>query len=249
MATFAMAVLALYLLLGEPLLGRASHRRMLAALRSGGGGARLRFYLNWTWQGWLLMLVTLAITLGLARWPVARLGLCTPYWPHLPAIHGDALGGFFVGVMIAAVGGVLLAVHARRHPVAASRRPGFGVRRNAALAPMLPRTPSERWGWAALSVTAGVTEEVIWRGFGLTLLFALLPGAHPAVPIVLAAAAFGWAHFYQGFTGVLATGLLGGLLALLFWVSGSLLLPIVLHVLLDLPPAWARNSTVTGDDA
>lgn len=249
MATSALALLALYLLVGEPLLGRASHRRMLAALHTGRTGVRLRFYLSWTWQGWALMLVTLAITLGLAGWPAARLGLRLPDWPHLPAIESGALGGFVVGVMIAAIGGALVSTLARRRAPTSGQRPAFGARRNAALVPMLPRTPSERWGWAALSVTAGITEEVIWRGFGLTLLFALLPGVHPAVPIVLAAAAFGWAHCYQGFAGMLATGVLGGILALLFWVSGSLLLPIVLHALLDLAPSLARVSTVAGDEA
>lgn len=248
MATVAMIVLVSYLLIGEPLLGRASHRRLVAALDTGAAGVRLRFYLNWTWQAWLLMLVTLAITLGLAGWPARRLGLRWPDWPHLPALGHGALGGFLVGALIAAVGGALLATFARRRPTS-MQRAAFGAQRNAALAPMLPRSPSERLGWAALSVTAGVTEEVIWRGFGLALLFALLPGAHPAVPIVLAAAAFGWAHFYQGFTGMLATGVLGGILALLFWVSGSLLLPMLLHALLDLPPALKRVSTATGDEA
>lgn len=250
MATLAIAALAFYLLVGEPLLGRAAHRRMLAALGAGKPGARLRFYLNWTWQGWLLLLVTLAITLGLARWTPARMGLRLPDWPHLPALLGHgALGGFITGVALAVVGGALLGALVHRRSPHGVRRPAWDARRNSALAPMLPRTPSERWGWAALSVTAGVTEEVVWRGFGLTLLFALLPGVHPAVPIVLSAAAFGWAHWYQGLTGVVATGLLGGILALLFWVSGSLLLPIVLHALLDLPPSLARTSTVTGDQA
>lgn len=250
MATLATAALALYLLVGEPLLGRAAHRRMLAALGKGKPGVRLRFYLNWTWQGWLLMVVTLAITLGLAHWTPARMGLRLPDWPHLPVLlDRGAVGGFIAGAVIAALGGALLATLAHRRSPQDRRRPAWGASRNTALAPMLPRTPAERWGWAALSVTAGVTEEVIWRGFGLTLLFALLPGVHPALPIVLSAAAFGWAHWYQGLTGIVATGLLGGILALLFWVSGSLLLPIVLHALLDLPPSLARTSTVTGDQA
>jgi membrane protease YdiL (CAAX protease family) len=45
---------------------------------------------------------------------------------------------------------------------------------------------------------------------------------------------FGWAHLYQGLTGVLATGALGGLLAILYAATGSLLLPVLLHALLDL---------------
>jgi membrane protease YdiL (CAAX protease family) len=105
---------------------------------------------------------------------------------------------------------------------------------------MLPRTRAERWSFAALAVTAGITEEVIWRGFGLGLLFMLLPHAPVAVPIVLAALAFGWAHLYQGWTGVLATAVLGGLFAWLYWATDSLLLPMLLHVLIDLRAALVR---------
>jgi membrane protease YdiL (CAAX protease family) len=60
------------------------------------------------------------------------------------------------------------------------------------------------------------------------------------VPIVLAALAFGWAHLYQGWTGVLATALLGGLFAWLYWATGSLLLPVLLHVLVDLRAMLVR---------
>lgn len=247
-ATLAIAVLVLYLLLGEPLLGRLSHRRMLAALDRGDQGARLRFYLHWIWQGWLLMLVVLGITLGPAGWTFDRLGLRWPDWPHAPDIGHGALLGFVVGAAIAMIGGALVAAFTRNRPL--NRRSRIAAAdRNAMLAPMLPHTRAERLGWAGLSITAGVTEEVIWRGFGLTLLLALLPDAHPALPIALAALAFGWAHFYQGATGVLATAAFGGALALLFWVSGSLLLPMLVHILLDLPHALTRAPTTAGGEA
>lgn len=234
--TIAIVVLACYLLIGEPLLGRRAHRRMLAALAAGAPGARLRFYLQWIWQGWVLLTATLFVTLGLAAWTPAELGLRLPDWPHLPAhLPGGMLPGFLAGIALAAVGGFAAAILAsrRRRDVATPTAPR-GFQSNPGLLAMLPRSRDERLGWAALSVTAGVTEEVIWRGFGLGLLFALLPATHPAAPIVLAAVAFGWAHLYQGAIGVLATAMIGGLLALLFWASGSLLWPIVLHILIDL---------------
>jgi membrane protease YdiL (CAAX protease family) len=99
---------------------------------------------------------------------------------------------------------------------------------------MLPRTSRERWGFAALAVTAGLTEELIWRGFGLGALHIVLPQAHSTWLIALAALAFGWAQLYQGYTGMLATGVLGALLAVLYIGTGSLLLPMLVHVLIDL---------------
>ena len=45
---------------------------------------------------------------------------------------------------------------------------------------------------------------------------------------------FGLAHWYQGRLGMLATGVLGAVLTQLYLTTGSLLLPMVLHVLIDL---------------
>jgi membrane protease YdiL (CAAX protease family) len=47
-------------------------------------------------------------------------------------------------------------------------------------------------------------------------------------------AAFGLAHLYQGWVGVVATGFVGAVFTALYLWSGSLAVPIVLHVILDL---------------
>jgi membrane protease YdiL (CAAX protease family) len=52
--------------------------------------------------------------------------------------------------------------------------------------------------------------------------------------VTVAGAVFGLAHAYQGVTGVVTTGVLGGVLAALYLGTGSLLLPVVLHALIDL---------------
>ena len=236
-ATFAIVALALYLLFGEPLLGRRAHRRLLAALDAGEAGTRLRFYRQWTWQGWALALVTLAVTLGLAGWSPARLGLRLP---RLPDGTGTMLGGFAAGVALAVAGGLVVGTLLGRRRRQRPRQATPPVAGGAQVLRMLPRTRGERLGFAALAVTAGITEEVVWRGFGLGLLAALLPQAPVAVPILLAALAFGWAHFYQGWTGMLATALIGALLALLYHATGSLLPPMLLHVLIDLRALLVR---------
>ena len=50
---------------------------------------------------------------------------------------------------------------------------------------------------------------------------------------VAAAAIFGLAHIYQGVTGVTLTALAGALFCGLYVVTGSLLVPILLHILID----------------
>jgi len=52
--------------------------------------------------------------------------------------------------------------------------------------------------------------------------------------VAVSSIVFGMAHLYQGLKGVLGTGLFGLAMALLYAWSGSLLLPIILHALLDL---------------
>jgi membrane protease YdiL (CAAX protease family) len=42
------------------------------------------------------------------------------------------------------------------------------------------------------------------------------------------------AHGYQGLSGIIGTAIIGGVLALVFVVSGNLWLPIALHVATDL---------------
>jgi membrane protease YdiL (CAAX protease family) len=190
-----------------------------------------------------LLLVTLLVTLGVAGWTPAQLGLRLPRWPaglSSDAAGGGLIAGFVVGTALAAVGGIVigLALAHRRKDATPTHSPR--VAGGDKLLRMLPRTRAERWSFAALAVTAGITEEVIWRGFGLGLLFMLLPHAPVAVPIVLAALAFGWAHLYQGWGGVLATAVLGGLMAWLYWATASLLLPMLLHGLIDLRAMLVR---------
>lgn len=96
---------------------------------------------------------------------------------------------------------------------------------------LLPRTPRERrlFGW--LSLSAGVGEEVAYRGYGLTLLATVI-GPWPAAFVT--SGVFGVMHAYQGVLGVLRTGLLGLWLAAIFLLSGSLWPAVVAHTLLDL---------------
>src|SRR5947208_2189146 len=97
------------------------------------------------------------------------------------------------------------------------------------VAALLPRSAAERRMFALLALTAGVCEEVLYRGFGLAALRWAAPGlGHPAL-IAITAAAFGLAHLYQGPPGVVMTGLVGAYLAWIAIATGSLVPVMVLH--------------------
>ena len=85
----------------------------------------------------------------------------------------------------------------------------------------------------ALAVTAGICEEVLYRGFGLAALRWLDPDLETMQLVVLTGAAFGLAHLYQGVMGVIVTGVLGGYFAWIVISTGSLVPVMALHALLD----------------
>jgi uncharacterized protein len=99
---------------------------------------------------------------------------------------------------------------------------------------LIPRTAAERRGFLRVAVTAGVCEEVLYRGVLLAVAAVLLPGLGPVRLVLVAGLVFGLAHLYQGPLGILTAAVLGGCLAVLYLGSGSLLLPVLYHVLIDL---------------
>ncbi len=101
----------------------------------------------------------------------------------------------------------------------------------------LPVTLRERRWWIAVSLSAAICEEIVYRSFLIRYLDDLsLGGGSLGLPwsIVLAAGIFSLAHGYQGVVGILSTAGAGLLFAFLFFATGSLWLPILLHALLDL---------------
>lgn len=96
---------------------------------------------------------------------------------------------------------------------------------------LFPATWTERRWWVLIGLTAGICEEILFRGF---LLHYLRVGMNLTLALAVAALIFGLQHLYQGSKGVAATAVVGVLFGLLFLLSGSLLLPMALHAAMDL---------------
>src|SRR5262245_42097107 len=123
---------------------------------------------------------------------------------------------------------VLLGLQDRTLLSAAGRA---AVRRaGASLSWFLPQDRADQVAFRGLSVTAGVCEEWLVRGW---LLAVLAPLAGTARAAFLSSAMFGIAHAYQGPKGILKTGLVGLIMAGLAWATGSIWAPIVIHALID----------------
>jgi membrane protease YdiL (CAAX protease family) len=176
----------------------------------------------------MLVLGGLAGALLLGAWPFVPLALrvVRAWGPLAEEPYGtDTATGILVGVGVASVVGMVLPILLLRARL--DEIPAIGD-----IKALLPRERGELKFGAGLSVTAGVVEELLFRlalpaaVFGVSGSGILAFGASAVV--------FGLLHIYQGPQGILFAFLLGLVFTALYVLSGSILVPIVLHALIDL---------------
>jgi membrane protease YdiL (CAAX protease family) len=100
------------------------------------------------------------------------------------------------------------------------------------LATFLPRGPAEVVAWVALSVSAGICEETVYRGY-LQRQFEALSGS-PAIAVLGQGLVFGISHAYQGLTNMAVIAVLGALYGLLARWRKSLKPGMILHAWMDI---------------
>ena len=113
----------------------------------------------------------------------------------------------------------------------------YGLFQSEDISYLLPRTPLERIFWIALSISAGVAEELCFRGFVITRLTMFTGSIWPGV--LIGSLSFGIGHLYQGWAGVVMIGIYGVMFSLLFVARGSLVPCIIAHMLQDILAAFA----------
>ena len=123
-------------------------------------------------------------------------------------------------IVIASVGGALYFT------------PLFHKRNEAVVLAMLPHTAVEFLMWFFVSLTAGICEELIFRGYLLQQLTAWTK--RPIAAIVLAGALFGCIHLYEGIAAIAPLAALGIVYGLIVHrYKGDLRAVIVAHTLQD----------------
>lgn len=206
----------LYITLVLPVQGKRNYLRLIE-LVSVDPNARVRHYWRMVRREWgLVVLAELARILQ--REPILRL---SPTFPHSSPIGKGLVLGFFAGLVASFI----------LWPLVPKLRPRLR-RQLEPVKALLPVTRRERYAYVAVAITAGFCEEVLYRGLLMRNLSSL--GLPMTLTVAIAAASFGWAHLYQGWKGVLTTGAVGLVLALIYVYTGSLLWPIFGHVLMDL---------------
>lgn len=193
-------------------------KRILARLAGGSPGLRVKFYLGIVAVQWLVCIAVLALWIATQRpWSGLLLGPVSS-WRLLLGCAAAAI------CLLPAFG-----MRSRAFKAMALRGPGKVA--VGSLEPMVPHTARERELWTLVSVTAGICEEVLIRGFLLAFI-AHFTGIVWAVPV--SAIVFGLGHAYQGKQHIITTGIWGFTAALIAVAAGSLWPVIVLHIVQDL---------------
>jgi membrane protease YdiL (CAAX protease family) len=194
--------------------------RVRQEIAAQGGPRRVREYRVTMLQQWTLVVVALAlIAFGHRSW--ASVGLVLP---------AGAAGWLWTAASLGLVVAFLFAQY--RGATGSDRARAAVGRQLAPLRWLLPAgTGIELANFRALSVTAGVCEEILFRGYLMAFLSPLvgLGGAVAASSVL-----FGLAHAYQGVGGPIKAGVLGLIMAGMYLLTGSLLAPILVHALIDI---------------
>jgi CAAX protease family protein len=205
--------------------------RHVRAVERGEPQARTLAYTRTMFEEWTLAALALAITLA-ARRPVDTLGLRPPEdWR------------FWAGLSLSLVYGVLILVQG----TALARKPDSLARlrtRVEPLRPLLPHTPAEFRRFVPLSFTAGICEELLYRGYLVWVLQSWI-GLWPAA--IVSMVLFGLGHSYQGFKFGVRAFLAGVFMGLLALATGSILPGMLLHALIDLGSGWVTHMAVRSE--
>jgi uncharacterized protein len=194
--------------------------RLARANSANAGRARVHAYRESIIVEWTLVVLTAVLWIHLGR-----------AWPDLGL---DAPGGWRFWVAAALAAGFAGFSFWQRRKLTDDDDPEVRdavLEQIRPLRPLLPHNQREMTFFGAISITAGICEEILYRGFLIWYLSLLIP---TAAAVLVGALLFGFAHAYQGTRGVLQTGAVGLGLAVLYVFSGSLWVPMALHAFVDL---------------
>jgi len=108
---------------------------------------------------------------------------------------------------------------------------------------ILPQSSVELLPYLALAMTAGLSEEFLYRGFAMAVLVQV--GFQPWAVVLLSSVLFGLAHSYQGRGGIVMTLLIGLILGTSRIAYGSLVPAIFWHSAVDVVAGTAGPRYLT----
>ena len=220
-------LLLLVILVGMPLEALLTRRKTRQRLASDEPGIRAKLYRETMILLWGVTAPILLIwAISDRSWNALGLGIGTGWASWL----GWALAALPALFFIAQFAAISSSSSARQQLEEA-------LHRDAALANFMPHTKSEYRTFRWTSITAGFTEEIIFRGY---LIWALALFTPLWVAALISLFVFTLLHAYQGLRQLPFVALTGAWFTMIVIVSSSLWPAIALHMFIDL----INNDTV-----
>lgn len=202
----------------QPIHGAWEFGKTLERVEAGEPADRIKLYRETLVLEWVAFAVLACAWYLLGR-PIAALGFVTP-----------AGTGFWIGAALVTAASAYLLFAWRQSTHMTTDEKETHIASFGKLLHFLPQSTRDLRHFTGLSVTAGIVEETIYRGFVLWYLFQYLPAW---AAVLVSAIGFGLGHSYQGAGGVARVTVLGIVFGALYIYTGSIWVPIVGHILLD----------------
>lgn len=202
-----------------PMAGFFGFRRLLRRADAGEPVDRSQLYRNTIIGHWTLFLMCMAMWAGATR-PWSALGF---------TLQLDLR--FALTVVLTILGIAVLLMQSRQVKTATQEEINGIKERFGKLSIIMPRNGNELARFYRLSITAGIVEEILWRGFLIWYLGQFMPLWAAAL---ISSLGFGMAHAYQGLSHLPQVTAIGAAFAGLYLLSGSIWLPIILHAAVDI---------------
>jgi len=208
---------ALIVFLGYPLYSMLTIRSEIQDIQKRGERARLSAYreIILTWMFFAICLIAIWVSFD-RDW--ADLGF--RLIDAVPLSISIAISIVFISILIVPLRNI--ARHPERLEGLESQIGDFSV--------LMPRSRKEEYWFTGVSINAGLSEELIFRGYLIWYLAIFVPLYWAAGTAVVC---FAFAHSYQGLKQMPGVLLVSAVVVSLFVYTGSLLIPVLFHALLD----------------
>jgi len=208
----------LMLFVVQPIHGAMTYRRWVARIKAGEPANRARLYMQTLALEWVALAVLGAAWYLLGR-PAADLGFVPP--------GGN---GFWIGAAVVVLATGFLIYAWRSSLTMTQEQKNKHIEPIGDLVHFLPRSKRDFRYFVAISITAGIVEEILYRGFAFWYLAQVMP---IWAVVAVSSVAFGLGHSYQGAAGVAKVTLIGIAFGILYVATGSIWLPILAHAIFD----------------
>jgi CAAX protease family protein len=226
-------LLAFVLLIVTPVAGYFSFQRLFRRVDAGKPVDRTKLYKEIFVTHWALFFTAIAI------WVFTKRSFSVLGFDQTIDI------GFMIGAALAIAGIGLLLIQSHHIRRASAEKIHSYRKQLGRLEVILPRNGNELGRFYWVSLTAGIVEETLWRGFMIWYFSQFLPLWAAALISVVG---FGIAHAYQGIANLPKVTLVSAALVGLYLLTGSLWLPIVLHAATDVMQGRLAYEIMRRDD-